>query len=169
MSWLSLSASQIEGRSVRLRFVPDMFLHEHELPVVEVLIEDAERPDQVVELVARFREDFIIDLEVTEQELHLVGEMDYEETVIRGSRVHSSQVSYSNEELLSIAVAFQQTLQKETSHSYLQSAKLKDIRRFVADLIDRAEKKRSLSGKAADSVEAQLSVLNRVLHRIDDA
>lgn len=169
MSWLSLSVSQVEGRSVRLRFVPDMFMHEHESPVVEVLIEDAEQPDQVVELVARFREDFIVDLEVTEQELHLVGEMDYEEIVIRESRVQSSQASYSNEELLAIAVSFQKTLQKETSHSYIQSAKLKDIRHFVADLIDRAEKKRSLSGKAVDSVEAQLSVLSRVLHRLDDA
>ena len=169
MSWLSLSTSQIEGRSVRLRFVPDMFMHEHSSPVVEITVEDAEQPDQVVELVARFREDFIVDLQVTEQELHLVGEMDYEETVVRGSRVHSRQVSYSIEELVAIATSFQQELQKETSYAFLQSAKLKDIKHFVADLIDRAEKKRALSDKATGSVEAQLSVLNRVLHRLDDA
>jgi hypothetical protein len=73
MSWLSLSTSQIECRSVRLRFVPDMFMHEHSSPVVEITVEDTKHPDQVVELVARFHEDFIVDLQITEQELHLLG------------------------------------------------------------------------------------------------
>ena len=169
MSWLSLSASRIEGRSVRLRFVPDMCMHEHKAPVGEVTIEDAEQPSQLVDLVARFRQDFIVDLQVMEQELHLVGEMDYETTVVKGSRVYLRQVSYSNEELVAIATSFQRALQKETSYAHLQSVKLKDIKRFVADLIDRAEKKRALSDKAIGSVEVQLSVLNRVLHRLDDA
>lgn len=169
MSWLSLSTSQIEDRSVRLRFVPDIFMHEHESPVIEVTVEGVEQPDQIVELVARFSDDFIVDLQLTEQELHLVGEMDYEATVLRGSRVRSRQVSYSSEELVAIATSFQRALQEETSHAYLQSAKLKDIRHFVADLIDRAEKKRALTDKSTGLVQAQLSVLNRVLHRLDDA
>lgn len=169
MSWLSLSESHVEGRRIRLRFVPDAFIPEDEAPVIEVTIEDAEHLDQATEVLARFRGDFIVTLEVTEQELHLAGEMDYEDVTIKGSRVRSRRVEYSSNELLAIAASLQQELQKETSHALHQSTKLRDIRRFIADLIDRGEKKRSLSHKATGAVEAQLSVLNRVLRRLDDA
>lgn len=154
---------------MRLRFVPDMFMHEHTAPVVEVTIEDPEQPRQALELVARFRADFIVELHVTDQELHLTGEMDSEATVLKGSCVHLRHASYSNDELVAIATSFQRTLQKETSQAHLQSTKLEDIKHFVADLIDRAEKKRSMSGRDTGSIEAQLSVLNRVLHRINRA
>lgn len=168
MSWVTLSESQIDGRSIRLRFVPDTLAPEHETPVVEVTIEDVEHPDEVLGIVARFHDDFIVDLRVMEQSLHLVAEMDYTETVIRGSRVYSRAVEYSKKELLAIATSLQQALKREASYAYLQSAKLRDIRHFVADLIERARKRQALSKKTVGATESQLSVLSRVLHRLDN-
>jgi len=144
-------------------------MHEDQTPVVEVTVEGAEHPDQVINALARFRDDFIINVEATAQELRVVGEMDYEETVLSGSRVSLRRVAYSAAELMTMAVSLEQTAQRAASEAFEESRKLREIRHFVADLIGRAEKKRSLSDKASGAIEAQLSVLNRVLHRLDDA
>jgi hypothetical protein len=144
-------------------------MHDHDAPVVEITIEGVEEPETVLSVLARFRDDFVVDLVADGQELRVLGEMDDEETVVCGTRVSSRKVAYSSDELRQAAVFFERLLQEETSGTYRQAAKLRDIRRFVADLIERAEKKGALSERSHDSTEAQLSVLRRVLNRLDDA
>ena len=167
MTWLTLSHLQAVGRDVLLRFRPDAFLHEEDNPVWEVKIEGVEGPEAAIALLTRFRENFVIDLAVEATELRVLGEMDDEETIIRGACVSASRVQYSSEELRKAAVFFERLLQEKTSQTYRQAAKIRDVRHFVADLIERAERKRSLSAKASELTEAQLSVLHRVLNRID--
>ncbi|MFC0682954.1 hypothetical protein ACFFGH_34430 [Lysobacter korlensis] len=169
MTWLTLSHSQILGGNVQFRFRPDVFLHEQDAPVLEVTVEGAEDPETAITLLARFREDFVVDLEIEAQELRVLGEMDDEETVVRGDNVFSRHVPYSIEELRQMAIFFERRLREERSDAYRQAKQFRDIRHFVTDLIDRAEKKRSLSSKACELTEAQLSVLHRVLNRLDDA
>lgn len=169
MTWLTLSHAKNEGRSVQLRFRPDAFLHDQEAPVVEVTIEGVDEPEAAISALTRFHEDFVVDLVVDERELRVLGEMDDEETVVRGSRACSRKVPYSADELRQTAVSFERLLRDETSHAYRQAAKLRDIRHFVADLVERAEKKGVLSERSHDTTEAQLSVLRRILNRIDDA
>lgn len=168
MSWLSLSETEVKGREVRMRFVPDTLVHEEQTPVVEVTIEEAENPERMIEALAKFRDDFVIELDASDQALHLVGEMDCEETVLRGGRVSVRRVAYSAGELLAIAASLHQTANEETLHAFEQSEKLRDIRHFVADLIERAERRLAMSDRANGAIEAQLSALNRVLRRLDD-
>ena len=72
-------------------------------------------------------------------------------------------------ELKSIAVFFEKALREETAESLRQTSKLRTIRHFVEDLVERAEKKRSMSERRHDGIESQLKVLRRVLNRLDDA
>ena len=169
MTWLTLSHAKNEGRSLQLRFRPDAFLHDQDAPVVEVTIEGVEEPEAAISIITRFREDFVVDLVVDAQELRVLGEMDDEETVIRGSRASSRKVPYSADELRQMAVFLEHSLRKETSLAYRQAAKIRDIRHFVADLVERAEKKGALSDRSRDAIDAQLSALRRVLNRLDDA
>ena len=167
MTWLILSHVQIDGQSLTLRFRPDRFVHDQDDPVREVALEGVENVNEAVEALVRFSEEFVVDLAIESQELRVLGEMDDEETVVRGTRVTSRSVPYSVAELRSIAIFFESKLKEETSLAYKQAAKVRDIRHFVVDLLGRAEKKQSLSAKPSDATE--ISALRRVLNRLDGA
>ena len=169
MTWLTLSHAQTEGRDVKVRFQPDAFMPDHDSPVVEVTIEGVENPDAAISILRRFHDDFVVDLVAHAQELRVLGEMDHEETVVYGTRVISRQVAYSAEELRQTAIFYSRLLREKTSHAYRQDAKLKEIHHFVTDLIERAERKISLSKRSREATDAQISALRRVLNRLDDA
>jgi hypothetical protein len=135
MSWFTLSHANVEGSTIRVRFRPDEFLRDDDAPVMEVTIEGLEHADQAMAVLARFHDDFIVDLVVSSTELRLLGEMDDEETIVRGTCISSRTVAYSEDELREFAVYFENKLREETSHAHHQAAKLRDIRHFVADLV----------------------------------
>ena len=169
MTWLLLSDSHVDHRCVRLRFVPDTFMHEHEAPVLEVTIEEAEKADEIIATLARFRDEYVVDIEIKPSELCLSGDMDTEDTIVRGGCFSSRQVHYSREELLSIAKFFQSKLQDEETYSHQLSSKINGVTHFVTGLIERGENRRSLSDKSTASVDSQIAVLERVRNKLNDA
>ena len=169
MSWFTITDIKTEGATLRLRFSPDTFVHGDSAPVTEVVIAGVEAPEEAVAALDRFRTEYIVDLAIESGLIRLTSDFDYEETVIRGNEVSSRPVEYSIAELKSIAVFFEKALREETAESLRQTSKLRTIRHFVEDLVERAEKKRSMSERRHDGIESQLKVLRRVLNRLDDA
>jgi hypothetical protein len=167
--WLTLSSSRIEGETLTLRFVPDTFQHESDSAAFEVRIKSPEDPERALDLVSRFREIFVAELTVDERELQIFGEMDEDPTILRGASVSSNHVPYSAEELLGISKWLYEELSRESSRSVQLRAKLVDVRHFVSDLADRAEKKLSMSQRVSPAVDAQLAVLRRILNRMGEA
>jgi hypothetical protein len=137
--------------------------------VTEVVIEGVEAPEDAVAALDRLRTEYIVNLEIESGLIRLMSDFDYEETIIRGKEVSSRSVEYSITELKSIAIFFEKALREEATESLRKSSKLRTVRHFVEDLVERAEKKRSMSERGHDGIESQLEVLRRVLNRLDDA
>jgi hypothetical protein len=168
MSWLTLSEVKIEASTILVRLCPERFIHDGSAPVTEVRIEGVEDPEAARATLARFRGDFVVGLEIDPSELRLLGEMDDDWTVVKGRAVASVRVPYSLQEIESIAVGFERALGEERATAHRSESRVRKIRQFVADLITRAEKKRSMSERNAGVFDSQTALLQRVLHRIDD-
>ena len=168
MSWQTISEVKIEGSTIQVRLCPDRFIHDGSAPVTEVLIEGVEDAKEAQARFDRFRGDFVVGLEITPSELRLLGEMEDDWTVVKGRAVASFRVPYSLQEIESIAVGFERSLGEERKAAHRAESQVREIRRFVADLITRAEKKRSMSERNTGVVDSQIALLQRVLHRIDD-
>jgi hypothetical protein len=169
MSWFTITDIKTEGTKLRIRFSPDTFVHHDSAPVTEVVIEGVDAPEDAVAALDRFRTEHIVDLAIESGLIRLTSDFDYEETVIRGKEVSSRSVGYSITELQSIAIRFEKALREATAESLRKTSTLRTIRHFVEDLVERAEKKRSMSERGHDGIESQLEVLRRVLNRLDDA
>lgn len=141
-------------------------MHEHEAPVVAVTICRPEDASLAIELLDRFREDFVMSLDVAQGELRLLSELDDEETVLGGESVSVCNVAYSTDELISIAMHLQEQLGRTSSEERRLNMRLSKIDRFVSELIERAERMSGLSEKARPLAEARADVLNRVLVRL---
>jgi hypothetical protein len=169
MSWFTITEIKTEGTTLRLRFCPADFMHDHSAPVTEVVIEVVEAPEDAVAALDRFRTEYIVDFSIESGLLRLTSDFDYEETVVKCREASSRYVEYSVSELKSIVVHFEKALREESAESLRTSSKLRNVRHFVEDLVERAEKKRAMSERRHDGIESQLAVLRRVLNRFDDA
>jgi len=92
MSWFPLSEYQSGADQLVLRFVPDIFMPEHAAPVPEVTIDGPTDAARAMMSIDRFRNDFIVSLDIGALEVRVLDEMDCEETIITGINVSSRNV-----------------------------------------------------------------------------
>ena len=169
MSWLLLSDCRATSEQLLLRFVPDNFTPDTEEPVIEVTIERPEGLVAAIEVLDRFREDFVVSLDATSRELRLLGELDGEETIVSGASVSVRNVAYLANELMSIAKHLREQLERANRDEHRQNMRLRNVEQFICDLMERAERKGELSIKARPLAEARSDVLNRVLVRLRES
>lgn len=153
-------------KRITARFIPDTFLPNSDCPVLVVTVVEPIDRLAATQAFEVFRESLLVDYSATPVSFSAMSDGDWEERTVQGSAVEIAHEPYAVDELLGIARDLASLFDNETDRNLAMARKMESIEHFVLDLIARAETKKSLSSKAAPTLESQLDVLNRVLNRI---
>ncbi|UBB23960.1 hypothetical protein LAG73_11275 [Pseudoxanthomonas japonensis] len=166
MSWYTLAGITEAEKGITARFIPDTFLPNSDCPVLVVTVVGPIDRLAATQAFEVFRESLVVDYSATPVSFSAMSDGDWEERTVQGSAVEIAHEPYAVDELLGIARDLASLFDNETDRNLAMARKMESVEHFVLDLIARAETKKSLSSKAAPTLEGQLDVLNRVLNRI---
>jgi len=166
MSWYTLANITETENGITTRFLPETFLPDSDCPVLVVTVLGPVDRLAATRVFEVFRESFVVGYSATPVSFSAMSDRDWEERTVQGSAVEIAHEPYAVDELLGVARNLASLFDNETDRNLAMVRKMESIEHFVLDLIARAETKKSLSSKAAPTLEGQLDVLNRVLNRV---
>jgi hypothetical protein len=149
--------------------VPDHFNSEIAEPVLEVLIKEPTDDIQARSATSRFRTEAVVDVQLSSTAIELWGEYDDASVLISGASVSFSRSAYTANDLLRVVQSLEAQLNKWQSENVKLRTQAHEIKSYAADLLRRAEAKKSLTTRSTAIEDAQIDVLQRMLNKIGAA
>jgi hypothetical protein len=168
-SWYVLEDVLFGQNEWRIRLIPDHFSSEIVKPVFEVWIKSPTDEAQARVAIARFRTECIVDVQLTATAAELWGEYDDTPVVVAGTSVSFTRSSYNSNDLLRIIQRLEEQLSQWQSENVRLRTQVHEIKGYAADLLRRAEVKKSLTSRSTATEDAQIDVLQRMLNKISAA
>lgn len=168
-SWYVVDSVGFDNGVLRIRMLPGYFNAELSAPVLEVSIQTPHDEVAAQNSIARFKDDSVVDVQLSPTAIELWGEFDDVPTVVSGTSASFERFPYSNDDLLKIVLS----LEAQVGRWQAENAKLRTSARefegYAIELLRRAEAKKSLTTRSTAIEDAQIDVLQRILNKISAA
>jgi hypothetical protein len=168
-TWYVVDSVEFDNAALSIRMLPDYFNSELSVPVLEVSILGPLDELASRQSIARFKDEAVVDIQLSPTAIELWGEYDDVPTVVSGSSVSYARVPYSNDDLLKIVLSLKAQVGQWQAENAKLRASAREVDGFATELLRRAEAKKSITTRSATIEEAQIDVLQRVLNRIRGA
>lgn len=164
-AWYYLTELTVAPEMIRARFLPHLF-HGGAPMVLTIVVERPSDQTSAVALLERFREEPVTELLTAADLVELWSEYDDGPTQIFCGKTGVEWSTYSASELLDLALQFEKGKQTADAQVVKFGQHMQALEEFILQLLHRAESKRSLTAKSTAAVDAQIDVLQRVIHRL---
>ncbi|HSD55251.1 MAG TPA: hypothetical protein VLC47_13860 [Burkholderiales bacterium] len=168
-TWYTLREIREDQQQLHIRLVPDYFSAEIADPVVAITVSQPQDPTQLQASLARFRDEPVIDIELSLQSVSFWAEYDDVPTTINGEVVAWERSVYTLDDLLQIVQSMAVHQDQLRAEIVARRKKESDVEAFVVELLRRAEAKRFMTTRSTIAIDTQIQVLERVLGRLRDA
>ena len=168
-TWYILRDLVRDGDCLRARFVPDYFSAEVAAPVVVLEVEAPGDSADAEAKLSRFRDEYLIDLDVLEESVELWAEHDDVPIVLRGRAVSFRRTAYLDSDLRGLVEELNRHIESNQSEIAKLLARHREVESFVMELMHRAQTKRSLTTRPTSAIDAQIQLLDRILGKLRDA
>ena len=164
-AWYYLTELTATSELIKARFLPDFF-RSGDPTVLTIVVERPSDLTSAVALLQRFREEPVTELLTAADLVELWSEYDESPTQVFGGKIGVEWSAYSASELFDLALQFEKRRETADAEVVKLRQHMQALEEFVLQLLQRAESKRSLTAKSAAAVDAQIDVLQRVIHRL---
>lgn len=168
-SWYVVDAVEFDNSVLRIRMLPDYFNSELSAPVLELSIQDPLDEAAARSSITRFKDEAVVDVQLSTNAIELWAEYDDVPTVVSGTSVSFARAPYSNDDLLKIVLSLEAQVNQWQTENAKHRTSVREVEAYAIELLRRAEAKKSLTTRSTAIEEAQIDVLQRILNKFGAA